>query len=121
MATNFRLEAKQSGNYSGLFPITNDKAIVGADNVLNIVTMPLRIDPPSGNVAVQDIAIVTDAKLLDSPFECYLTDKTVEAQKAYATISQMQVVENTLKITRIGAMPQTAINVVLVFYKKGGS
>jgi hypothetical protein len=119
MATNFRLEGMQGGQYVDLFPVTSIGAILGATNALHIETLPVTINSPSNPTVVQDVAITTNAKMLDAPFECYLNDTSVDAQKAYATISQVQVIENTLKITRVGDMPQTAINVTLVFYEKG--
>lgn len=119
MATNFRLEGKQGGQYVDLFPVTNIGAILGASDALHIEILPVTINPPSNPTVVQDVAISTNAKMLDAPFECYLMNNSKEAQKAYSTISQVQVVENTLKITRVGDMPQTAINVTLVFYEKG--
>lgn len=119
MAVNFRFEAMQSGRYVDLFPKTALQTIVGTENVLQIKTLSVNIPAPDSEEVVQTLAITTDDKMINSPFEVYLVEDTEEAKKSYATIHQVEIQKDSLIITRLHEMPTTSITVTIVFFEAG--
>lgn len=123
MAIDFRLAAKATSDYNDLFFRTSSAAILD-DNVLRLVALPVTVPVPSPASVTQTISITTDSKMPDSYFEVYLDNASLEssatAANDYDSMSQLQVTENTLTITRLGSTPQNSIDIVLVFFEKGG-
>lgn len=119
MALNFQPRYKASEEeYAELNYATNVSSVLGTENVYQIVTQNLNIPVPSGNNITQTLSFLTDSKMPESKVEMYLATAGNEAQLAYNTITQFEVRTNQVIITRLGEMPQTAINVTLVFYEK---
>ena len=56
----------------------------------------------------------------DSWVEMVLVGDTEQEQKDYSTITQFQVFNNQLVITRLNQMPTNSIEVKLLFYIRGG-
>lgn len=119
MALNFQPRYKASEEeYAELNYATNVSSVLGTEDVYQIVTQNLNIPVPSGSNITQTLSFLTDSKMPESKVEMYLTTAGNEAQLAYNTITQFEVRTNQVIITRLGKMPQTAINVTLVFYEK---
>lgn len=119
MALNFQPRYKASEEeYAELNYATNVSSVLGTEDVYQIVTQNLNIPVPSGNNITQTLSFLTDSKMPESKVEMYLTTAGNEAQLAYNTITQFEVRTNQVIITRLGEMPQTAIDVTLVFYEK---
>lgn len=123
MAIDFRLAAKATSGYNDLFFRTSSSAILD-NNVLRLVALPVTVPVPSPASVTQTISITTDSQMPDSYFEVYLDNASLKssatAANDYDSMSQLQVTENTLTITRLGSMPQNSIDIVLVFFEKGG-
>lgn len=119
MALNFQPRYKASEEeYAELNYATNVSSVLGTENVYQIVTQNLNIPVPSGSNITQTLSFLTDSKMPESKVEMYLATAGNEAQLAYNTITQFEVRTNQVIITRLGEMPQTAIDVTLVFYEK---
>ena len=119
MPIDFRLSFKDGAGYTDLALRTSMGAIIDADNVYKKVFLTVNI--PASNDTTQTISIVTDEKMPDSDVEMYLNTTGEQAQTDYNTISQFQVLENQLVITRLGDKPTGTIEVTLIFYEKGVS
>ena len=121
MPTNFRLAYNSDGlNYTDLFPKTSAESILGADNIYELLELQVDIPVPTSSTLTQNVAITTTDKMLNSAFRVYLLTEGEQAEKDYATISQIEIQENQLVITRLYNMPTSAITVSLVFFEYRG-
>lgn len=122
MPTNFRLAYNSDGlNYIDLFPRTSMDAIVGADNTYEITQLQVDIPAPSTSTLTQSVAISTTTQMVSSPFRMYLVSTGEQAESDYSTITQVQVQENELIVTRLYNMPVNTITVELVFFEQRGA
>lgn len=121
MPTNFRLAYNSDGlNYVDLFPKTSTDAIIGADNIYEITQLQVDIPAPSVSTLTQSIAISTTAQMVSSPFRMYLLTTGEQAESDYSTISQIEIQNNELLVTRLYNMPIGTITVELVFFEQRG-
>lgn len=122
MPTNFRLAYNSDGlNYVDLFPRTSMDAIIGADNTYEITQLQVDIPAPSTSTLTQSVAISTTTQMVSSPFRMYLVSTGDQAESDYSTITQVQVQENELIVTRLYNMPVDTITVELVFFEQRGA
>lgn len=122
MPTNFRLAYNSDGlNYIDLFPRTSMDAIIGADNAYEITQLQVDIPAPGTSTLTQSVAISTTAQMVSSPFRMYLVSTGEQAESDYSTITQVQVQENELLVTRLYNMPTDTITVELVFFEQRGA
>lgn len=122
MPTNFRLAYNSDGlNYVDLFPKTSTDAIIGADNIYEITQLQVDIPAPSTSTLTQSVAISTTPQMVSSPFRMYLVSTGEQAESDYSTITQAQVQENELIVTRLYNMPVDTITVGLVFFEQRGT
>ena len=113
----FRLSAKQNNTYLDLFPRTSVNAIVNIVNDEHIRgTQVLEVDVPVTTETIQAIAIQTNNRIVDAPFEVHYVSGD---KNSYNTISQIEVSENTLTIYRIHNKPEASVKIALVFYTMG--
>lgn len=120
MPTNFRLAYNSDGlNYTDLFPRTSMEAIINGGNSYQIVALDVDIPVPSDSSITQTIAITTTQEMVDAVFRVYLISTGDQAEQDYATITQMEVQENQLIITRLYNTPSEEITVRLLFFEKG--
>lgn len=121
MPTNFRLAYNSDGlNYTDLFPKTSTNAIIGADNIYEIVQLQVDIPAPPTQTVTQTITITTTPQMVSSAFRMYLISTGEQAISDYGTITQAEVQENNLVITRLYGMPENTITVELVFLEQRG-
>lgn len=121
MPTNFRLAYNSDGlNYTDLFPKTSTNAIVGANNIYEITQLQVDIPAPTSKTLVQTISIVTTQQMLNSSFRVYLLTTGDQAINDYGTISQIEIQENSLLVTRLYSMPLNTISVEIVFLEQRG-
>lgn len=121
MPTNFRLAYNSDGlNYIDLFPKTSTDAIIGADDIYEIVQLQVDIPAPTSQTLTQTVSISTTPQMVNSAFRVYLLSTGEQAESDYGTISQIEVQENSLVITRLYSMPESSITVELVFLEKRG-
>lgn len=122
MPTNFRLAYNSDGlNYIDLFPRTSMDAIIGADNTYEITQLQVDIPAPSTSTLTQSVTISTTTQMVSSPFRMYLVSTGEQAESDYSTITQVQVQENELIVTRLYNMPVDTITVELVFFEQRGA
>lgn len=122
MPTNFRLAYNSDGlNYVDLFPRTSTNAIVDADNIYEITKLQVDIPAPSASTLTQSITISTTPQMVAAPFRMYLVSTGEQAESDYSTITQVQVQENELIVTRLYSMPEDTITVELVFFEQRGA
>lgn len=122
MPTNFRLAYNSDGlNYVDLFPKTSTGAIIGADNIYEIVELQVDIPAPTSSTTTQTIAITTTPQMVAAPFRMYLVSTGEQAESDYSTITQAQVQTNQLVITRLYNMPEEDVTVSLVFFEQRGA
>lgn len=122
MPTNFRLAYNSDGlNYVDLFPKTSTNAIVDADNIYEITKLQVDIPAPSTSTLTQSITISTTPQMVAAPFRMYLVSTGEQAESDYSTITQVQVQENELIVTRLYSMPEDTITVELVFFEQRGA
>lgn len=122
MPTNFRLAYNSDGlNYIDLFPRTTTGAIIGADNIYEITQLQVDIPAPSTSTLTQSVAISTTPQMVSAPFRMYLVSTGEQAESDYSTITQVQVQENELIVTRLYNMPTDTITVGLVFFEQRGA
>ena len=122
MPTNFRLAYNSDGlNYVDLFPKTSTDAIIGADNIYEITQLQVDIPAPTSSTTTQTISITTTPQMVAAPFRMYLVSTGEQAKSDYSTITQAQVQENELLITRLYNMPADTITVELVFFEQRGA
>ena len=122
MPTNFRLAYNSDGlNYVDLFPKTSTDAIIGANNIYEITQLQVDIPAPSTSTLTQSVAISTTPQMVSSPFRMYLVSTGEQAESDYSTITQAQVQENELIVTRLYNMPVDTITVGLVFFEQRGA
>lgn len=81
----------------------------------------------NGSISVSEIKLEKSSKATDwtpapedSWVEMVLVGDTEQEQKDYSTITQFQVFNNQLVITRLNQMPTNSIEVKLLFYIRGG-
>lgn len=111
----FRLSAKQNNAYLDLFPRTSVNAVVNNDEHIR-GTQVLEVDVPATTETIQTIAIQTNHRIVDAPFEVHYVSGD---KNSYNTISQIEVSENTLTIYRIHNKPEASVKIALVFYTMG--
>lgn len=107
----FRLSDKENNEYVDLFPRTSVRAIVDGENFRK--TQIIEVEVPAFNGVTQNISIQTNANIVNAPFEVHLLNGD---KRDYNTISQVQVIDGTVIITRLNMMPENAIKIALVFY-----
>ena len=110
----FRLSAKQNNTYLDLFPRTSVNAIVNDEHIRG--TQVLEVDVPVTTETIQTIAIQTNNRIVDAPFEVHYVSRD---KNSYNTISQIEVSENTLTIYHIHNKPEASVKIALVFYTMG--
>ena len=110
----FRLSAKQNNTYLDLFPRTSVNAVVNDEHIRG--TQVLEVDVPATAETIQTIAIQTNNRIVDAPFEVHYVSGD---KNSYNTISQIEVSENTLTIYRIHNKPEANVKIALVFYTMG--
>ena len=119
MAVNFRLAYNQGIDYVDLFPRSSMETIVDADNILSYTTINVNIPVPENNPVTQTISISPTQEQINAPVVMQLITTGDQAESDYGTISQFEVQEGALVITRLYSWPQQAIDVELVFQQKG--
>lgn len=117
MAVDFTLGYKQGAEYIDMFPHTLVEAINDIHTEFKKQTMVVTI--PASSDTIQTITITADSRLASSPFDVFLNTTGEQAEYDFSTITQMQVLENQLIITRLYSKPQQTIEVTLLFYIKG--
>lgn len=110
----FRLSVKQNNTYLDLFPRTTVNAIVNDEHIRG--TQVLEVDVPPTTETIQTIAIQTNSRIVDAPFEVHYVSGD---KNSYNTISQIEVSENTLTVYRIHNKPKVSVKIALVFYTMG--
>ena len=110
----FRLSAKQNNTYLDLFPRTTVNAIANDEHIRG--TQVLEVDVPVTTETIQTIAIQTNNRIVDAPFEVHYVSGD---KNSYNTISQIEVSENALTIYRIHNKPEASVKIALVFYTMG--
>ena len=110
----FRLSAKQNNVYLDLFPRTSVNAVVNDEHIRG--TQVLEVDIPTTTETIQTIAIQTNNRIVDAPFEVHYVSGD---KNSYNTISQIEVSENTLTIYRIHNKPKANVKIALAFYAVG--
>ena len=115
---NFRLSYLNGLNFIDLFPKTSLNAIVDEGSLLQISVLPVTIPATTENVQTINLDL-TDG-MEDAWVEMYLSGNTVQNQEDYSTITQYQIQNNQLIITRLNNKPVGQIQVNLVFYLNGG-
>lgn len=110
----FRLSAKQNNTYLDLFPRTSVNAVVNDEHIRG--TQVLEVDVPATTETIQTIAIQTNNRIVDAPFEVHYVSGD---KNSYNTISQIEVSENMLTIYRIHNKPEASVKIALVFYTMG--
>lgn len=122
MPTNFRLAYNSDGlNYTDLFLKTSIDAIIGADNIYELTQLQVDIPAPSGTTLTQSVAIDTTPQMVNASFRSYLVSTGTQAESDYATITQMEVQDGELLITRLYNMPVSTITVNLIFFEQRGA
>lgn len=119
MAVNFRLAYNSGLEIVDLFPASSMGAVDGAENVMQYSTLNVTIPAPTSQDVTQTISITTTAQQVATPVYMVLTSTGAQAESDYATISQYQVTENQLVLTRLYNWPQDSINVTLIFEEAG--
>ena len=119
MAVNFRLAYNSGLEYVDLFLKSSLQAVENTENVLKYSTINVTIPAVAENTVTQTIDIATTNSQLNSPVDMYLLSTGKNAQNDYATITQYEVTQNQLAITRLYNWPTDSIDVVLVFKEKG--
>lgn len=119
MALNFRLAYNTGIEFVDLFPWTGIEGIVDGNNILQYSTIPVTIPPVSSSTITQTISITTSTQQASAPVYMVLTSTGNQAEQDYATITQYQVQDNGLVLTRLYSWPQDSINVVLIFEEGG--
>ena len=110
----FRLSAKQNNVYLDLFPRTSVNAVIDDEHIRG--TQVLEVDIPTTTETIQTIAIQTNNRIIDAPFEVHYVSGD---KNSYNTISQIAVSENTLTVYRIHNKPEASVKIALVFYTMG--
>lgn len=110
----FRLSAKQNNVYLDLFPRTSVNAVVNDEHIRG--AQVLEVDIPTTTETIQTIAIQTNNRIVDAPFEVHYISGD---KNSYNTISQIEVSENTLTVYRIHNKPEASVKIALVFYTMG--
>lgn len=117
MDVNFRLSYLSNNGFVGLFPKTNTLGIVDAGPSLSFALTSIEIPAYSGQTQTISLSIPQDIE--GSWVEMVLIGDTDQEKKDYSTITQFQVENNQLIITRLNQMPTNSIEVNLLFYIKG--
>lgn len=113
MAFNFRLSYNQGFSYVDLFPRTDIEAITFNTSTSRHASINVTI--PTSSDLVQTIAIDTPANYLNVPVYMELLYKQESDIYNYSTISQFQIIDGALEITRLYNKPTGEIQVVLIF------
>lgn len=118
MAVNFRLAYNAGNEFVDLFPRTNMEAIQ-TNNTLKYSTINVTIPNPNSTNITQSITITPSTTQVNSNVYMLLNSTGSQAQQDYATITQYQVTENALIITRLYNQPSGDIEVTLLFEEGG--
>lgn len=113
MAINFRLSYNQGFSYIDLFPRTDIEGISFNTSTSRHATVNLTIPPT--NDLIQSIPIDIPLEYVNVPVYMELLYKSESDIYDYSTISQFQILDGTLNITRLYTKPTGSIQVVLVF------
>lgn len=115
MALDFRLAYQSPTEYVDLFPKVNITDVNGMENtyIKNIINVEI----PAVSALTQNITIVANIELVSKNIDMYLVSGN---QEDYNTITQYQVNENELILTRLYTYPNNTINVALIFYDTMG-
>ena len=119
MAINFRLNYNNGVEYADLFFKTSLENIIEIGNCLHYSTLQLEIPSVAANTITQTIPITISSSQENCAVAMFLLDDTTQAQSDYATISQFEIQNNQLIITRLYNWPTDSVNVLLLF-KEGG-
>lgn len=119
MAVDFRLAYNNGASYTDLFPKTSLEALTDAGNILAFSTITVTIPPAAKNTLTQIITISTTPAQVNAPVLMFLNSSGKQASKDYNTITQFEVMENKLSITRLYTYPEESIDVTLVFEEGG--
>lgn len=119
MAVNFRLAYNSGLNIVDLFPSSNMKAVDNTDDIMQYSFINVTIPPPSNQANTQSISISTTSKQVSAPVYMFLNSSGEQAMLDYLTISQFQVTNNQLILTRLYSWPEENINVTLLFEEVG--
>ena len=114
MAVNFTLSYNNNNNYKDLFFQLNTAAI-GMEGQFTISTVNVNI--PTTQDTIQTIDLSLTASQENSMFRIYRSSDDADYIKNFSTISQAQITNGQLILTRLGNMPTAAIDVVLVFFE----
>lgn len=117
MDVNFRLSYLSNNGFVDLFPKTNTLGIIDAEQSLIFASTSVQIPAYSGQTQTIPLSISQDVE--GSWVEMVLIGDTDQEKKDYSTITQFQVENNQLIITRLNQMPTNSIEVNLLFYIKG--
>lgn len=116
--TDFRLSYLNGSDFVDLFPKTSMESLIDGDNILSFIVIPVTIPVTIENI--QTIPLVTsETNLEDFWVDMYLMGNTEADKIAYATITQYEIKQNELIITRLNKSPVSEIQVQLIFYKQG--
>ena len=118
MALNFRLSYNAGTQFVDLFPRTGIQGVTDAGDVLNYSTISVTI-PAVLSGTTQTISITTTETQVSAPVYMVLTSTGDQAEQDYATITQYQVQDNSLVLTRLYSFPKDSINVMLIFEEGG--
>lgn len=110
----FRLSAKQNNAYLDLFPRTSVNAITNGEHIRGMQVLEVNI--PVTTETIQTIAIQTNNRIVDAPFEVHYISGD---KNSYNIISQIEISENTLTIYWLHNKPEASVKIALVFYTMG--
>lgn len=113
MAINFRLSYNEGFSYTDLFPRTDIEGVSFNISTSRHTTVNLTIPPT--NDLIQSIPIDIPLEYVNVPVYMELLYKSESDIYDYSTISQFQILDGTLNITRLYTKPTGSIQVVLVF------
>ena len=115
MAINFRLSYNQGFSYTDLFPRTDVKGISFNTSTSRSRHATINLTIPPTNDLIQSIPVDIPLAYVNVPVYMELLYKSESDIYDYSTISQFQILDGTLNITRLYTKPTGSIQVVLVF------
>lgn len=119
MAINFRLSYNQGFSYTDLFPRTDVKGISFNTSTSRSQHATINLTIPPTNDLIQSIPVDIPLAYVNVPVYMELLYKSESDIYDYSTISQFQILDGTLNITRLYTKPTGSIQVVLVFNING--
>ena len=119
MAVTFRFAYNGGINYIDSFPKTNVQGIADNENLLTYSSLNVTIPVPTQVETRQIISVTTTEAQVAAPFVVYLMTQGEQARYDYDSISQIQVEENQVIITRLHYQPQQEIQILIVFSEGG--